>query len=839
MRNKRDSGGSTGSNNDKDKDKEKDKDKPKKRSIFEDDLKSPKKRQKTVNATGTPVKVEPKTEAAAGSADSNNPTTPDAKKKPRKIFKKNDDEEADAESEDAATTTTTSSRDLPKFYPANYSGVMVFNRKAPFPNSVENFADEVVGGGAGENSSSESPKKRQIKTFGPAAGVKSSNELLQLKAAAADSASLDDSKKKATRKILNKPEDNSDETDDTSKELAKYFPNFGTAKALTRNKPETDDTEESDKPKKPAADEDAAKSVKKRQKTYGSLARIEAAANSVDNNPDPKKKPVVRRLPGGRKDSDESDEGGEGVVDQAPAPPQPTTTTKYFSHYSGPKAKAAAAIDAESLQDRLTASKLAAAEAAAAAAAAAAAQPSSSSSEPTRLFSLAVNSSSHDKDKSSTESTTASVDPKQGPSNLDAKKRLPEPLPSKSDAKPEPKPLDFTPIVPHALPVPAPISTRLPATASIEEKLSAAAVFRSKLKETKKEEDSDNSPTARKTVKDIAKKFDMMAAKKLKEKEDSKIKPEPPEKKKNSNPQQLLVDQSAAKKDPLQEMELRKDPLLEVMMKKKEEEMLLLKAKAEPKPTLSTNTIVTKTYGGQKKEAKLEEAWKKGVAMAASSSSSSTKEEVTCDLPSSEMAASVKDYVVVRKETIVSKIKSSLERDSVDSTDSSDSERRLTIIDSEDFPDDKRSESSSSDVNKSKTVLAAVASSSSLSSSVTLGPFSCAAASVIATGSGELARPISVVGLVSAMLQTKSARMEEDGENLNSLLCEEEIPGSPTPGNETLDHEHRATSSHNLAKSDIGKLRSILLHGWEESCVYEDYEKSWASMEINFFPSQA
>lgn len=753
VRNKRDSGGSS-SSTDKDKDKEKDKDKLKKR-MFEEDLKSPKKRQKV---SGTPTKTEAKAESSATESA-------DSKKKVRKIFKKNEEnEDADAEGEDGLT----SSKEFSKFYAANYSNVIIKRKGTGAGESVTEETSETTNEDKAKKIPDEdkSPKKRQPKTFGIAATSKNTDS----KTETATDADSKDSKKKA-RKVFNKKMDDSeekDESDSDSKELIKFLSNYSGSRAPSRKEAfvkssvETDDADENsmsdgkEKIKKVASDDTptTTKNVKKRRNVGASATKTDAPEAT-----DSKKKLAARRV--ASKKLGEAEDADNSESDDLAEPPV-RDQTKYFSHYSGPKAKAAAALAADSESTQ-------------------AASKAESQSGETSKFPSSSAALSHDKDELKPKAgepvarASPSVDAKQGPSSDKKRITTASPSVSKSETKLEPKALDFTPIIPHSLPVPAPISARLPATASIEEKLSAAAVFRNKHKDVKKEEEIE--VTTRKIIKDTIKKVETASVKKTKEKEETKVKHEPEKKK------QHLAEQVIVKKDPLQEIELRKDPLLEVMKTKKDDEVLKTKKELDLKATVSTlASTVTKTYGAQKKESavKLEDSWKKNLP-----STTISMEQASCELPSNEP---VKDFGILRKETIVSKIKSSMERDSIDSTDSSDSERRLTIIDSEDFPEDKCNDSGS-DV-KSKTSGSSVA-----------GLYNYSSQQEHATAVQK-----ELVQHVFGMMQGKNPKAEEDGENLNSLLCEEEIPGSPTPGTESADHEHRSTSSQNCAKTDMGKF---------------------------------
>lgn len=720
--------------------------------MFDEDLKSPKKRQKI---SGTPTKTEIKTE-------SNISESADGKKKVRKIFKKSEEnEDADGEGEDCTTT----SKEVSKFYAANHSNII----KRKGPSATDTLNDE-----ASETSNEdkdkakkipdESPKKRQPKTFGPAVAAATTKTTDSKTESTTDT----ESKKKA-RKVFNKKIDDfeeKDESDSDSKELIKFLSNCSGSRALSRKDTfaksaiETDDADENsnsdgkEKVKK-VGNEDTKNIIKrltpsKKRRLIGASAN-KADSTAPDTSAESKKKQVVRRaLLTGNKKLGEPDDADNSESDDLGEPPG-REQTKYFSHYSGPKTKAAAALaaDSENAQNILKAE----------------AQMTDSSK-----FSSSTNTSSQDESKSKTiepvAQASSSVESKQGPS---ADKKLITTASAKVETKTEPKVLDFTPTTPHSVPVPAPISARLPATASIEEKLSAAAVFRSKQKDVKKEEEIEITP--RKIIKEVIKKVETVPVKKIKE--ETKVKHEPEKKKQHS------ADQVIVKKDPLQEIELRKDPLLEVM-KKKDDEVSKTKKDPDLKTTVSTlASSVTKTYGAQKKEptAKLEDSWKKNLP------SISTEQ---ADLPCNEP---VKDFGILRKETIISKIKSSIERDSIDSTDSSDSERRLTIIDSEDFPEDKCNDSGSDVKTKN--------------SNVTIGQCHYT--------DHPTAVQKDLVQHVFGMMQGKSAKTEEDGENMNSLLCEEEIPGSPTPCNETADQEHRSASAQNVIKTDMGKLTFDLL----------------------------
>ncbi|KAJ8674346.1 hypothetical protein QAD02_005608 [Eretmocerus hayati] len=754
VRNKRDSGGST-STSEKEKDSEKEKEVVKKR-VHEDEAKSPKKRQKTTNTATSPSK--------AAKTDGVPVETPDSKPKAKKLVKKIDDtEEAEAENEESTSTTRESVK------PSNVvSGGTTSKRKGAVANETSNddspksTADDKDKTKKPLADDEKSPKKRQPKTFGTAAQVKGTEKM--------EANATDDSEnKKKARKIV-KPaaqtEDNKiiESNLDVAKSPSTYSAKTPTRKEAHSTKTASDIDHKSspsdvkDRSKKPVED-DVAKNPKKRQKTAPGTPVMKSDGNTTDNTLD-RRKPLQRRTPA-KKAGDDSDSGSDDLT-------EPREHPKYFSHYSGPRAKAAAAAalanDSEGSQDRST-------------------KTESQAVEPARVFPMTATPITNDGEsiKSKSGDTTSTSDSKQMATSVD-KKRPTEAVPaSKSDPKQE-KNLEASSTTLHSLSAPAPLSTRLPATASIEEKLSAAAVFRSKQRDTKADEETDM--VARKAPEKVTKRPETPAAKKTKD--DAKLKHESEKKK-------AIGDQSAGKRDPLQEMDVRKDPLLEVM-KKKEEEVPKTKKETESKTALPTlASTVMKTYGNQKKDlsARLEDSWKKNA-------SPSPSIEAVSEMSSSEPP---KDYTHLRKETILSKIKSSIDRDSVDSTDSSDSERRLTIIDNEDFVDDKCNESSSDSRIKAATYSSH--SKSQFTSVTNQGQSSTVAVQkdlVYQSGSAG----------AGTVVQMRGARMEEDGENLNSLLCEEEIPGSPTPCADSADTEHRSsTSQHLREKADAGSKAAV------------------------------
>lgn len=727
-RNKRDSSGS-------EKDKEKDKDKIRKRTLDED-LKSPKKRQKSATATvTTPAKVEPKTEQPTQPAESS-----DSKKKPRKIFKKGDDADEELEAEDSSKfiSTTHSS--------SSSGGVVVYSAKRkPTMSTVDNTledesvientsADTKTRKIADEGDTRNTPKKRPTKNL-LSGGSPAGNKINET-----PSAENNEAKKRARKVFAKKADEAEDDEDDSSKELDKFFSSY---KPPRKNEtiPEASRSTSEAKDAKLKRDEDlTVKSAKKRQKPSGV-----PSSESTDT----KKKPVPRRAMAKRicpTDTEES-ESDETEV----APPREAPSAKYLSHYSGPKAKPTLTPESEATQDRSTGSKIV---------------------EPKKSSCYSSVPSYHEAEDTTKAKATAEIDKKRSVDQASST--------VKSEPKQEMKTLDFTPVVPHSLPVPAPISTRLPATASIEEKLSlaAASVFRAKTKDNKREEEQPSEAVVRKIIKETPKKSEPPpSVKKVKEKEESKTKHEVVEKRKPALEQMVVP-----KKDPLQEFEPHHDPLLEVINKREEE---------TSKPTSMPSVV--KTYGNQKKlehTAKVEEpaSWKKtkvaAAAVAAASTSLSENSRIA------ETAVS-KETPALRKEVAPSKIKPpSIDRDSVDSSDSSDSERRLTIIDSEDAADDK-----CNDFNSEVKTIKPIAESTNI----------CYGGSSSSRNAQD--KPASVNSLATSVIHAKIARPDEDGENLNSLLCEEEIPGSPTPGTDSTDQEQKASNDAKTPlKTEIGKF---------------------------------
>ncbi|XP_058808963.1 AT-rich interactive domain-containing protein 4B isoform X2 [Phymastichus coffea] len=697
VRNKRDSSGS-------EKDKEKDKDKMRKRALDEE-LKSPKKRQKGVTPT-TSVKVDTKLEQTAQATESS-----ESKKKSRKIFKKSEDVDDEPDSEDSA-----------KYAPVTFSNSICAGSVIAYNAKVKRIVDDIL---IDEPDIENDVKARKIITLdeGDAKGTPKKRPTKNLlssspaisKASEISSSDNTDAKKRPRKVFGKKLDEAEDDEEDSSKELDKFFSSYTPTKPVRKpdSIPETSRMAPEIKDVKMKKDEDlAAKGVKKRQKPSG------VPGSEIIET---KKKPLSKRMPKRNYDDSESDED---------VGPPKLTPVKYLSHYSGPKAKAALSSETESVQDRTI----------------------NKSAEPKKLSSFSSLTPGHEVDESNRSKITAV--------ETDKKRVEQSGTANKAEPKQEMKVLDFTPVVPHSLPVPAPISARLPATASIEEKLSlaAASVFRAKVKDAKRDEEPPNETVVRKVVKEMIKKTEPAPSiKKVKDKDESKTKHESIDKRKQ--PEQIIPI-----KDPLQDFEPHHDPLLEVINKREE----------ETAKTLIPSVV--KTYANQKKieqTAKTEESWKK------------TKAATVVTAPTTSIGEANKDYIGLRREVVPNKMKPSIDRDSVDSSDSSDSERRLTIIDSEDAADDK-----CIDFN--------------LEAKVAKPPVetvnTCYNAS---TNRGPQEKSVGI-GLVASVIQAKIARIEEDGENLNSLLCEEEIPGSPTPSNDLPEHEPKTSiSAQNLLQSEI------------------------------------
>ncbi|XP_017883106.1 AT-rich interactive domain-containing protein 4B isoform X2 [Ceratina calcarata] len=294
----------------------------------------------------------------------------------------------------------------------------------------------------------------------------------------------------------------------------------------------------------------------------------------------------------------------------------------------------------------------------------------------------------------------------------------------------ESKLLDVTPVPSPIVTVPAPISARLPATSTIEEKLSAAMAFRNKTKDVKKEEEI-SEPLWK--PKEVAKKLDIMAVQKNKDEHVSKIEIET----KKQRDEEVAISNEDQCKD-----------IMRAVIKQKEEELQQLKLKKEVE---IKKFVETKTE--HKKVETEEEKWKH------------VENE-----KSKKLEDDFKEHDLKEKEK--EKRKKLISQDATDSADSSDSEQRL-VIDNEELQDVKTP--SNFDV-KLRAELDRLQDTqerySKLQPQKVIQPLKHQQQECLAEFKTE---------------STPVAKTDEEGEAINSLLCEEEIPGSPAPVTESIE----------------------------------------------------
>lgn len=299
--------------------------------------------------------------------------------------------------------------------------------------------------------------------------------------------------------------------------------------------------------------------------------------------------------------------------------------------------------------------------------------------------------------------------------------------------------LDIVPVPSPIVTPPAPISARLPATSTIEEKLSAAMAFRSKTKDTKKTADEE-TPDSRviKIMKEGSKKLDSTFLQRGKD-ADCVI-------------PAAEVDKKREQEKIANEENIRRE-IMRAMVKRKEGELSKSKKEAELKK-FSEAKVVTE-HKTKLQEATRDESWR-NVGYEISSDKKSEEEYKTTDQKE-------KDRIENRKKQI--------NQDIIDSTDSSDSEQRL-VIDNEELQDVK----------------------------VPTSTFDVKLAELdhIENTQERYARPQVLKTSQSIHQQqqqeqefkidaTPVLKTDEEGETMNSLLCEEEIPGSPAPLSESVE----------------------------------------------------
>ncbi|XP_044599044.1 AT-rich interactive domain-containing protein 4A isoform X2 [Cotesia glomerata] len=303
----------------------------------------------------------------------------------------------------------------------------------------------------------------------------------------------------------------------------------------------------------------------------------------------------------------------------------------------------------------------------------------------------------------------------------------------------------------------APISARLPATSTIEEKLSAAAMaFRqSKPRDSKRDDESGES---KKNPKDSSKKSDTHGKRaRVINDEQAKLKQELEKKK----------EQEAAK---IQEERSRE--AIRATLKQKEDELEQLKIHKE-----DLKKVADVKIDQRKIVDKREDLWKK------KDKGDIMDVEVSKEIPSEP------------KENEKQKRRKVLSQEFVDSTDSSDSEQKL-VIDNSDVKEDRHESFDFEGKVKSEIELYPEARSDHHQQ----------VSSIVTQQEQSINSSKSVI----------SAKTEEEGENMN-LLCEEEIPGSPAPVIDTTeqerpgDHHHHHHHHHNLIKNESNEKKLVLL----------------------------
>ncbi|CAL1675970.1 unnamed protein product [Lasius platythorax] len=330
--------------------------------------------------------------------------------------------------------------------------------------------------------------------------------------------------------------------------------------------------------------------------------------------------------------------------------------------------------------------------------------------------------------------------------------------------------LDIAPIPSPIVTPPAPISARLPATSTIEEKLSAAAMaFRNKTKDAKKISDEDTSDLPRKIIKDSSKKLDVSQRNKDADRGISVIE----------------VDD---KKREQEEINV-KDPCREIirMAIKKEEEVQQLKPKKEAElKKFKEEAKIVAEHKIKLQEVARDESWKS----VENESGKQSEEEYNKMTDQKE-----KDRIESRKKQIN-------QDHIIDSTDSSDSEQRL-VIDNEESQDIKVS-TSSFDV-KLQAELDRIQN--------TQDRYVRAQPSLKASHNVQHQQQQQQQQQECAEFKaevTPVSKTDEEGETMNSLLCEEEIPGSPAPPSESIEQVNVGPSC-SPPKSEVTESSIVLM----------------------------
>lgn len=287
---------------------------------------------------------------------------------------------------------------------------------------------------------------------------------------------------------------------------------------------------------------------------------------------------------------------------------------------------------------------------------------------------------------------------------------------------------------------PAPISARLPATSTIEEKLSAAMAFRSKTKDTKKTLDEETPDVVRviKAPKEPSKKLD------------------PPNILHRGKDADCVI--FATEVDKKRDQEKNDENLRREIMrviKRKEEDISKQKKEVEDtsKSKKFSESKVAEQHKIKLQEVTRDESWR------------NAGYEVSHKKPKEEYKATSqkeRDRIENRKKQI--------NQDIIDSTDSSDSEQRL-VIDNEE-PQDVKVPTSTFDV-KLQAELDRLEN--------TQERYARSQAKVSQSVQQQEQKAEFKTDAIPVL------KIDEEGETMNSLLCEEEIPGSPAPLSESIE----------------------------------------------------
>jgi len=307
---------------------------------------------------------------------------------------------------------------------------------------------------------------------------------------------------------------------------------------------------------------------------------------------------------------------------------------------------------------------------------------------------------------------------------------------------------------------PAPISARLPATSTIEEKLSAA--YRSKTKDIKKTPDEE-TPDLRvtKTIKEASKKLDAAFLQRSKDAD-------------------CVIPAAEMDKKREQEKIANEENVHREIMRVKRKEEELSKPKKEVELKKFSEAKVVTEHKTKLQDITRDENWRNaGYEMA---DKKPEEEYKTTDQKE-------KDRIENRKKQI--------NQDIIDSTDSSDSEQRL-VIDNEE-PQDVKVPTSTFDA-KLQAELDRIENTQER----------YARSQVLKTSqSGHQQQQeqdcTEFKADVISVLKT-----DEEGETMNSLLCEEEIPGSPTPLSESTEQTN-VSPSCSPPKNEVTENSIVLM----------------------------